>query len=178
MNIDLLEQNFKYSGWLTHDCFLKDFDRKPKWKTVILTCMDSRITSKTLSIEKAGDSLVIRTAGALLTHDSLRSLLIAIYELEIDTIIVIGHTDCGGIMDENKMESVIRKIAKRSKISPKNVLQNLNASSANQALLGFVNVNNQIQETIKSIKNHPLIPSEILVYGFVYDVMSGEFNRI
>jgi len=157
----------------------KDLTGVPKWRTAILTCMDCRITSSVFGVEDPGELTVIRNAGALLTRDSLRSLLIAIYELNVRNIFVCGHTNCGGQMTPQRMNLTVEKISKRSNSPPKKVLEILGVRNASQAFLGFEDVSQQVTKTVSAIKNHPLISSVgIHVSGFVYQTHTGEFIKI
>ena len=72
----------------------------PDKKIAILSCMDTRLTEllpAALGL-KNGDVKIIKNAGATITQpfgSAVRSLLIAIYELGVEEILIIGHTDCG-----------------------------------------------------------------------------------
>lgn len=81
----------------------------PNKKVAIVTCMDTRLTEllpAALGI-KSGDAKVIKNARGVISHpfdSAVRSLLIAIYELQVTEILVIGHTDCGvQHMDSTRM---------------------------------------------------------------------------
>ena len=64
-----------------------------------MTCMDTRLVEllpATLGL-KNGDVKIIKNAGAVISNpfgSVVRSLLIAIFELGVEEIMVIGHTDC------------------------------------------------------------------------------------
>ena len=72
----------------------------PDKKIAILSCMDTRLTEllpAALGI-KNGDVKIIKNAGGVVSHafgSVVRSLLVAIFELGVEEIMVIGHTDCG-----------------------------------------------------------------------------------
>ena len=150
----------------------------PKWRTAILTCMDCRIISNIFCIDDPGEVIIIRNAGSLLTFDSLRSLLIAVYELEVETIIVVGHTDCGGCMTPPRMNQIIVNISERTNRSPDEILKILNVQTAEEAFLGFTNVENQINETVANIKNHPLFSGiGVEVQGYIYNTKTGEMIK-
>ncbi|MHA1969915.1 MAG: carbonic anhydrase, partial [Candidatus Hodarchaeales archaeon] len=88
----------------------------------------------------------------MLTFDTFRSLLIAIYELKVETIVVVGHTDCGACMSTSQMNGLIIKISNRIKKSPDEILRLLDAKDAKEAFLGFSNVEVQIYETVNNIR--------------------------
>jgi carbonic anhydrase len=60
----------------------------------IVTCMDSRINPLSVVGMKSGDAKILRNAGARVTQDVLRTLVLATYLLGVDRILVMPHTDC------------------------------------------------------------------------------------
>ncbi|MHA1994626.1 MAG: carbonic anhydrase [Candidatus Hodarchaeales archaeon] len=179
--MEVAEVEKKLKNWKNIKFYFpyKELTGVPKWQTVVLTCMDCRITSNVFGVEDPGELTIIRNAGALLTRDSLRSLLIAIYELNVRNIFVCGHTNCGGQMSPQRMDITVEKISKRTNSTPQKVLELLGARNASQAFLGFENVSLQVKKTVFNIKNHPLIlPVGVQVSGFVYRTLSGEFVKI
>jgi len=87
---EVLEANEIYAR--THE--LRRLTPRPARKLAVLTCMDTRLSIRTLGLT-TGDAHIIRNAGGIVTDDSLRSLLISHYLLETEEIMVINHTDCG-----------------------------------------------------------------------------------
>ena len=92
MNVidEVLAANGIYSR--THE--LRELTPRPKKKLAVLTCMDTRLSIRTLGL-KTGDAHIIRNAGGIVTDDALRSLLVSHYLLGTEEIMVINHTDCG-----------------------------------------------------------------------------------
>src|SRR6202049_2716313 len=86
----VLEANEIYSR--THE--LRGLTPRPARKLAILTCMDTRLSIRTLGL-MTGDAHIIRNAGGIVTDDSLRSLLVSHYLLGTEAIMIINHTDCG-----------------------------------------------------------------------------------
>ncbi|MHA2328224.1 MAG: carbonic anhydrase [Candidatus Hodarchaeales archaeon] len=135
--------------------------------------------SNIFGLEDPGEAIIIRTAGALFTPDGLRSLLIAIYELNVNLVVVVGHTDCGGEMTNDQMDQLLNKISKKTNFSREKVLQFLNASSPFHAFLGFSNVKSQIQRTVRAIREHPLISAgNVEVRGFIYKTHEGDLIKL
>src|SRR5271169_7229174 len=66
----------------------------PERKLAVLTCMDTRLSIRSLGLRTA-DAHIIRNAGGIVTDDSLRSLLVSHYLLGTEEFMVINHTDCG-----------------------------------------------------------------------------------
>ena len=87
---DVLQANEIYSR--THE--LRRLTPRPERKLAVLTCMDTRLSIRTLGL-KTGDAHIIRNAGGIVTEDSLRSLVVSHYLLSTEEIMVINHTDCG-----------------------------------------------------------------------------------
>ncbi|GAA3102015.1 hypothetical protein GCM10020001_018820 [Nonomuraea salmonea] len=61
----------------------------------VVTCMDSRIDPLGLLGLKPGDAKILRNAGARVTDDVLRTLVLAVYLLGVERVLVMAHTDCG-----------------------------------------------------------------------------------
>ncbi len=87
---EVLQANEIYSR--THE--LRRLTPRPERKLAVLTCMDTRLSIRTLGL-KTGDAHIIRNAGGIVTEDSLRSLVISHYLLGTEEFMVINHTDCG-----------------------------------------------------------------------------------
>ncbi|MEH6945259.1 beta-class carbonic anhydrase, partial [Bacillus sp. JJ722] len=95
-------------------------DKFPDKRMVIISCMDTRLVEllpKAMNIRN-GDVKIIKTAGAVVSHpfgSVMRSILVAIYELNADEVYVIGHHDCG--MSAVSVDSMVEKMKKRN-VSP------------------------------------------------------------
>jgi carbonic anhydrase len=106
----------------------------------------------------------------------MRSLLVAIYELDIEEILVIGHYDCG--MQGLEPVMLIEKMQMRN--IPKEKLDMISycGIDINKWLKGFDNIEVSVTETVNLIKNHPLVPKDIHVYGFIIDPNTGKLDKI
>lgn len=153
----------------------------PDRKIAILACMDTRMTEllpAALGLRN-GDVKLIKNAGAQITHpygSAMFSLIIAIYELGVDTVMVIGHNDCGGqALDGDKMlEKMIEK-----GISPDTINDiNKNFRNVSEWLTGFEDVCDSVRNTVGLIKNHPLIHKEVEVLGFLMDSATGALKKV
>jgi carbonic anhydrase len=153
----------------------------PDKKMVILSCMDTRLTEllpHALNL-KNGDAKIIKNAGALITHpfgSIMRSIIVAIYELNAEKVCVIGHNGCG--MGNMNPKKTIDKMIARG-ISEETVTT-LEYAGINLSkwLSGFEHVTDSVKESVKIIKNHPLIPDDIIVYGLVIDSDTGELQVV
>src|SRR6202047_933640 len=80
---------------------LRRLTPRPARQLPILTCIDTRLSIRTLGLT-TGDAHIIRNAGGIVTDDSLRSLLVSHYLLDTEEIMVINHTDCGLLHTSDK----------------------------------------------------------------------------
>ena len=153
----------------------------PDKKIVILTCMDARLTEllpKAMNLRN-GDAKIIKNAGALVSHplgSVMRSILVAVYELGAEEVYVIGHHDCG--MANINPEETLNKIIDRG-IS-KDTISTLEYAglSVRKWLHGFNNVSDSVKSSVEVIRNHPLVPRDILVHGLVIDPGTGRLEIV
>jgi len=157
---ELLEANTKYA---------RTFDRgtlpmPPARRLAIVTCMDARIVpSRQLGLEE-GDAHVIRNAGGR-ARDALRSLVISERLLGTNEIAVIHHTDCGMLTFTNPDLHA-------------KVKQDLGADSSDIDFLPFSDLEESVREDVAFLLSSPLIPADILIRGFVYDVHTGTLSEV
>ena len=153
----------------------------PDKRMVVLTCMDTRLVEllpKAMNLQN-GDAKIIKNAGAIVSHpfgSVMRSIIVAVYQLEADEIFVIGHYDCG--MTGLNSESVIAK-AKNRGISD-DVIETLGHSGIDLSrwLTGFNHVREGIEKSVKIIRNHPLLPKNLPVHGLIMDPESGRLDLV
>jgi carbonic anhydrase len=131
----------------------------------VLTCMDARLhPARFLGLEE-GDAHVIRNAGGRASDDAIRSLVISEQLLGTNTIVVIHHTDCGMLTFSNN--------DLRTKIK-----QELHANADNIDFLPFGNLEQSVRDDVATLKASPLIPDNIEISGFIYDVESGKLIAV
>lgn len=155
--------------------------KTPKKKMVILSCMDTRLTEllpKAMNI-KNGDAKIIKDAGATVMHPFggvTRSIIVAIYEFGAEDVFVVGHHGCG--MSNLDTKSLVNKMIDRG--IKEETLSTLNNGGIDveKWLHGFESIEDSIKESVKRIKNHPLIPKDIRVHGLIIDPETGEINTI
>lgn len=153
----------------------------PDRKLAIVTCMDTRLIEllpAALGI-KNGDAKLIKNAGGVIVHpfgSAVRSLLIAIYELGVEEVMIIGHTDCG--VQHIDVQDMIETMKTRG-IS-EDVIQNLNYCGIDfdKWLGGFDDVESAVQESVDLLKRHPLIPKNISINGYVMDSLTGALAAV
>ncbi len=154
----------------------------PDKKIAIVTCMDTRLIEllpAALGLRN-GDVKIIKNAGATIVNpfdSTMRSLLIAVYELGVEEIMVIGHTGCGVQgMDANEM---IHLMKERGVSEEHITLMEHCGINLKEWLHGFEDTDAAIHETVDLISHHPLMPPEgIKVRGFVMDSLTGELRPL
>ncbi len=153
----------------------------PNKKIAIVSCMDTRLTELLPSALglKNGDAKIIKNAGGIISHpfgSAMRSLLIGIYELGVEEILVIGHTDCGARhTDSTKM---IEKM-KDKNIDQKQIDMLKYCGIDFEAWLGgFKDLDVSVKNSVELIRNHPLVPESVMVYGLIIDSVTGELREV
>ena len=149
----------------------------PDKKIAIVSCMDTRLTEllpAALGI-KNGDVKIIKNAGGEITPpfgSAVRSLLVAIYELGVEEVLVIGHTDCG--VQSMDPEEMIRLMKERGVSEKQLAMMDFCGIDFQTWLHGFETIEKSVQESVELLRRHPLIPKDVKVYGFVMDSTTGE----
>ena len=153
----------------------------PDKKIAILSCMDTRLTEllpAALGI-KNGDVKIIKNAGGVVSHafgSVVRSLLVAIFELGVEEIMVIGHTDCG--VQHINSDMMIEHMINRG-VSEENIdIMKYCGIDFEKWLEGFDDVDTSVHETVKFLKEHPLIPKDVRIAGYVMNSVTGKLNPI
>ena len=163
----------KYQSYIT--------SKYPDKKLAILTCMDTRLTEllpAALGL-KNGDVKLIKNAGGVISNpfgSVVRSLLIAVYELGVETILVIGHTDCG--VQHMDSRAMIESMKQRGVSQEAIDMIHYCGIDFEKWLSGFDDVNTSVQETVELLKHHPLIPEDVQIGGFVMDSTTGELLEV
>ncbi|WP_055666387.1 beta-class carbonic anhydrase [Desnuesiella massiliensis] len=153
----------------------------PNKKLVILSCMDTRLTEllpKAMNI-KNGDAKIVKNAGATIMHpfgSIIRSIIVAIYEFNAEDVIVVGHHGCG--MSNLDTNSIMNKIVNRG-VTEETIATLYNSGiDVAKWLHGFESVEESIKESVKVIKNHPLIPKDVNIHGLIIDPYTGSLEVV
>lgn len=153
----------------------------PNKKIAILTCMDTRLEAllpAALGLRN-GDVKIIKNAGGVVTNpfgSVIRSLLVAIVELGVEEIMVIGHTDCG--VQHIDGEQMIAHMKQRGIPQESIDLMKYCGIDFERWLSGFDTVEQSVSETVDTIRNHPLMPKDIRIGGYVIDTATGEVSTV
>ncbi len=149
--------------------FAESFDKgdkpmPPARKLAVVACMDARLhVSKLLGLD-IGDAHIIRNAGGVVSDDVIRSLVISQRLLGTEEIILIHHTDCGMLTFED--DAVKAQIKDEIGIRPPFALE------------AFLDVDDDVRQSIARLKASPFIPRRDNVRGFVYDVKAGRLREV
>ncbi|MCM1483848.1 MAG: carbonic anhydrase [Muribaculaceae bacterium] len=153
----------------------------PDKRIAIVTCMDTRLTHllpAALGI-KNGDVKMIKNAGGTITNpfdSTVRSLLVAIYELGVNEVMVIGHTECG-VQGMNAAEMI--ELMRSRGIDEEHIsLMRHCGIDLDSWLHGFDDTEAAVMETVDLVRNHPLVPKDVTVGGFIIDSVTGLLSRI
>lgn len=155
----------------------------PGRQFAILTCMDARLDPAKYAGLSEGDAHVIRNAGGRASDDAIRSLVISYKLLGTREWFVIHHTDCGmEYFTDQIIRGLLAKSLKTARVDESgwhNVTEEGGSDEAK--FIPFLTISNladSVTEDVQRIKRHPLVPSDIPVYGYIYDVKSGRLNEV
>ncbi len=176
---EILRYNRQFVERKEYEKFLTS--KYPDKKIAIVTCMDTRLVSllpAALGI-KNGDVKMIKNAGGTITNpfdSTVRSLLVAIYELGVNEIMIIGHTGCGvqGMNAAEMLEEMRNRGISEEHI---NLMKHCGIDLDNW-LHGFDDTATAVSETVDLIRNHPLIPESVAVAGYIMNSETGLLTKI
>ncbi|MCM1066341.1 MAG: carbonic anhydrase [Muribaculaceae bacterium] len=153
----------------------------PDKRIAIVTCMDTRLVEllpAALGIRN-GDVKIIKNAGGTITNpfdSAMRSILVAVYELGVNEVMVIGHTGCGvqGMNAAEMLELMRSRGIDEEHIS----LMRHCGIDLDSWLHGFDDTDAAVAETVDLIRNHPLMAADVRVAGYIMDSSTGELRKL
>jgi carbonic anhydrase len=168
-------------------------------KAVIATCMDHRLNDFLGSVTKG--TYILRNAGGRVTEDWIRSIIILYKLLEVEEIFLIQHTDCGmqkftdgGMKDLLQGSSGKAELVKNCNVTLEPLennsacdWKNTHTCAGKKACVDYKCIDwltikeglfASVLEDVTKIRNHPLIPSNIPIYGFIFDVLTGHLTPV
>ncbi len=174
-----LEYNEKFVAEKQYEKY--QTSKYPDRNVAIVACMDTRLTEllpAALGI-KNGDVKLIKNAGGVVMApfgSVMRSLLVAVYELGVTEIMIIGHYDCGvQHMDGDLMLEHMRQRGIRQESID---FLDYCGFSVKKWLTGFSCVQEAVRESVELVKDHPLIPKDIVVAGYIMDPVTGKVEPV
>ena len=157
---DLLRANRTYAE--TFD--LGGFDGVAHAGIAIITCMDSRIDPLRMVGLEPGDAKIFRNPGGRVTNQALEALVLGVHLLNVQRVLVVPHTRCA--MASATVEELRHRVG---------------ASAGQDASWqSFGVVADQVaalEDDVRRVRSHPLIPDTVAVGGFVYDVDTGLLSQ-
>jgi carbonic anhydrase len=158
---DVLNNNKNFVSNFEHE----ELTGTAKEGLAIVTCMDSRISPLAAVGMKPGDAKILRNAGARVTEDVLRTLVLASYLLGVKRILVMPHTDCR--MAINEEADIHQEISEKYGIDTSSI-EFKTVKDQKKALI----------EDLDKIRNFPLLNKEVIVGGAIYNVGNGKLEPI
>jgi len=155
----------------------------PARKFAILTCMDARLQPSKYAGLAEGDAHVIRNAGGRASDDAIRSLVISYKLLGTREWFVIHHTNCGmELFTDEIMRDLLASSLKTATFDGK-LWRDTGAGpgSTEGQFVDWLTIKEQsksVAADVKRIRNHPLVPGDIPIYGYVYDVTTGRLVEV
>lgn len=176
---DILKHNKEFVATKGYERFVTS--KYPDKKIAIVTCMDTRLVEllpAALGIRN-GDVKIIKNAGGTITNpfdSTMRSLLVAVYELGVNEIMVIGHTGCGvqGMNADEMLHLMRERGVSEEHIS----LMKHCGIDLKSWLHGFEETDAAVKETVDLIRNHPLMAADVRVAGYIMDSLTGALEKI
>jgi carbonic anhydrase len=137
-----------------------DLPLPPAKRVAVVACMDARlIPTRALGLDE-GDAHVIRNAGGL-ARDALRSLVISQQLLGTREVVILHHTDCGMLTFQNE-----------------DLYSRLGDEAREIDFLPFSDLDESVRNDVQFLKDSPLIPDDVSIRGFVYDVKTGKVREV
>lgn len=177
---EVLEANEKYAA---------DFGDKgelpipPGRQFAIVTCMDARLDPAKFAGLAEGDAHVIRNAGGRVTEDTIRSLIISHKLLGTQEWFIIHHTDCGMLTFSNdEIYTLLEESLESASLGENGWFNPIKegGSAAGQYInfLPIRNLEKSVVDDVRTVRQNPLVPHHIPIYGYIYDVKTGKLVEV
>lgn len=160
-----------------------DLAMPPARHFAILTCMDARLDPAKFAGLAEGDAHVIRNAGGRASDDAIRSLVISYKLLGTNEWFVIHHTNCGMEFFTNEVIRGLLASSLETAALSERGFHDIGKGPGSRAgeFIEWLTIKDQAQsvrDDIERIRHHPLVPANIAIYGYVYDVKSGTLIEV
>jgi len=158
---DVLKANEGYAPRFT----LRHLSKRPARRLAVLACMDARLNVEQALGLAPGDTHIIRNAGAIVTDDALRSLVLSHHELGAREIMIVGHTECGVLgLDDRELRSRLEV--------------QFGPAEHPATFHGFVDLDSNVRKQMEKVNSHPWLRGRVVVRGFIYDVKTGALREV
>lgn len=160
-----------------------DLAMPPKRKFAILTCMDARLDPAKYAGLAEGDAHIIRNAGGRASDDAIRSLVISYKLLGTKEWFVIHHTDCGmETFSSEIMGDLLSSSLKTATVDQSGWHDHKDGSGVPDGkYINWLTISDNaksVVEDVERIRNNPLVPKNIPIYGYIYDCKTGKLVEI
>ena len=155
----------------------------PARRFAILTCMDARLDPAKFAGLAEGDAHVIRNAGGRASDDAIRSLVISYKLLGTREWFVIHHTNCGmEFFSNDVMRGLLANSLETAALTDKG-FQDVGKGPGSRAgeYIEWLTIRDQgqsVRDDVQRIREHPLVPKNIAIFGYIYDVKSGRLVEV
>ena len=176
---EIIEYNKEFVARKGYEQYITD--KYPDMKLAVLSCMDTRLTEllpAALGL-KNGDAKIIKNAGGLVISpfdSAMRSLVVAVYELGVEEIMVVAHSNCGAC--HMSFDHFHHEMVKCGVTDETLHTIRMCGIDLDQWLEGFKDTPESVRKTVETIKTHPLMPRDIIVRGFIIDSTTGALEEI
>ncbi len=155
----------------------------PGRRFAVLTCMDARLDPARFAGLAEGDAHVIRNAGGRASDDALRSLVISYKLLGTREWFVIHHTDCGmETFNNDIMGDLLSRSLKTASMDESGWRDSDAGGGTTEGRyvnwLTFTDNARSVVEDVLRIRNNPMVPPDIPIYGYIYDCKTGRLNEV
>jgi carbonic anhydrase len=155
----------------------------PGRKFAILTCMDARLDPAKFAGLSEGDAHVIRNAGGRASDDAIRSLVISYKLLGTREWFVIHHTECGmETFKEETMRELLASSLKTATVDDGGWHDTGEGPGSNEGdyidWLPIKDKAGSVVSDVRRLRAHPLVPKDIPIYGYVFDVKTGRLQAV
>ena len=157
---DLLAANRRFAETFT----LSGFDGIAHAGVAVVTCMDSRIDPLRMLGLQPGDAKIFRNPGGRVTPQALEALVLGVHLLNVHRVLVIPHTRCA--MASSTLEELRERVGESA------------GQDASWQTFGVVTDQAAaLEDDVRAVRSHPLVPDAVEVGGFLYDVDTGLLER-
>jgi carbonic anhydrase len=155
----------------------------PARRFAVLTCMDARLDPAKYAGLREGDAHVIRNAGGRASDDAIRSLVISYKLLGTKEWFVIHHSDCGmEFFTDEVIRGLLAHSLETAALGPGGFTDvGEGPGSSEGAYIDWLTISDSEQSVVDDvtrIRAHPLVPANIPIYGFIYDVHTGRLIEV